>query len=111
MDEAVVVEAGFPIVEVSAGIVGGTMMFESTILYVALDEFAKGVDLFVLVEFELATLDLPLYARSPVLCLLLPFKVIADGGVAFDADDRTPDGSTVVVFAFEDRCHSANLLV
>jgi len=35
--------------------------------------------------------------------------VIADGRVALDADDSAPNGGAVIVFTFENRCHSSNL--
>ncbi len=40
----------------------------------------------------------------PVLGLLFAFEVVADGRVAFDADDRAPDGRAIVVFAFVNGC-------
>ena len=55
------------------------------------------------------SLDLALDSLRPILSLLFPFEVIADGGVALDADDRAPDGRAVVVFAFVNGCHDANL--
>ena len=72
---------------------------------VTVNEFFEGVEFFVLVEVELAELDLPLDFLGPVLRFLLAFEAIADCRVAFDADDDTPDSGTVLVFAFVDRCH------
>jgi hypothetical protein len=61
-----------------------------------------------LVKFELTQLDLSFHLACPVFRFLLAFKVIADGGVAFDADDSAPDISAVFVFAFKNRCHNSN---
>ena len=91
------------------GVVGGTMMLQGAVLGVAIREFSEGPDLVVLVELELAGFDLALHFERPIVSLLFAFEVIADGGVAFDADDRAPDGRAVVVFAFVNGCHDSNL--
>jgi hypothetical protein len=64
------------------------------------------VNFVVLVEFELADLDLPLYISGPIIGFLLALESFANGRVAFDSDDDSP---TVSIFAFIDRCHSSNL--
>lgn len=57
----------------------------------------------------LTGLDLTLYFLSPIFCLPLPFKMVADGRVAFNSDNCTPDSRAVVVFTFKNRCHNSNL--
>ena len=43
--------------------------------------------------------------------VLLALEVIADCGIAFDADDCSPHRCAVFVFAFENRCHVSNLVL
>jgi hypothetical protein len=65
--------------------------------------------LFMLVKFELTKLNLSFDFMSPIFCLLLAVKMIADGRVAFDADDDTPHRGSILVFSFKNRRHSSNL--
>src|SRR5689334_18129287 len=85
------------------------MMFQGAVLDVAIRKFGKSADLIMLIEFEFAEFDLSFDILRPIVSLLLPFEMVTDSGVALNADDCAPDGSTVVVFAFEDRCHDSNL--
>ena len=83
------------------GVFGGAVMFHGTVADVSVDKFGEGVHLVVLVELELTELDFSLDVMSPIVGFLLALEVVADGGVAFDADDCAPDGCAVFVFAFE----------
>lgn len=59
----------------------------------------KGTLLLMLVEFEPSVFDLPLDIGSPIIRLLLAVEVIADGGIAFDADNGAPVASPVLVLS------------
>lgn len=62
--------------------------------------------LFVLIEFVLAKLDFVFGFARPIFGLGFALEMLADCGVAFDADDCAP---SVAVFAFVDRCHVPTL--
>jgi hypothetical protein len=111
VDEGVGAETGFPIVEVAFGVISRAMVFQGSILDVAVEEISEGADLVVLVKFELSGPDLALYFMSPVLCGLFAVAVITDCGIAFDANDSAPDGCAVFIFAFVNGCHDSNLVV
>ena len=75
---------------------------------ITVDEFVECVELFVLIEFELASFNLALDFRGIVFRLFFAISMDADSGVTFDTDDRTP---AFAVFTFIDRCHSPTLCV
>lgn len=85
------------------------MVFEGAVLNIALCEFGESVDFVVLIELKLTSFDLAFDILSPVVGFFLALEMVADSGVAFDADGCAPDGGSVVVFAFVNRCHSSNL--
>jgi hypothetical protein len=62
-------------------------------------------------ERKLANPDLVLNFLRPIICLLLSFKVIANGWVALNADHHAPAACAVAVLSLEDICHSSNLLL
>lgn len=63
------------------------------------------MDLLALIEFVLAELDLVASVAHPVFGCGFSIEVIADCGVAFDADDCAP-AFTVFSFVY---CHDSNL--
>lgn len=56
--------------------------------------------LLMLVEFELALLDLSFGINGPIVGFLLSVEMIADSGVAFDADNCSPVTGPVLVLSF-----------
>ncbi|NGX37010.1 MAG: hypothetical protein K1000chlam2_00159 [Chlamydiae bacterium] len=104
VDDRIGTESGLPIVEVTTGVIGRSVMIKNAVLDIAVDEFFEGVEVFVLVEVEFAELDLPFGLLGPVFCFLLAVTRFADCGVAFDADNGAPDSGAVFVFAIINRC-------
>jgi hypothetical protein len=110
VNKGIIAEALLPVIQMAAGVVSGTVMLKGAIVEISLDELLKGVKRFVLVKFELTGFDLPLGVGCPVLGFLLAFVMVADRGVALDADDCTPDGGAVCVFALVNGCHIPTFL-
>jgi len=67
--------------------------------------------LFMPIEFKLTKLDLSFDISCPVFSFLFTVKMIANGGIAFDTDDRTPMGSSVFIFTFGYTCLCSNLFL
>ena len=105
MDEIVRAEAGLPVGEVMARVIGGAVMFERAVGDVLLKQLGECVDLLVLIEFVLAEFDFVASVAHPIFGCGFSIEVIADCGVAFYADDCAP-AFTVFSFVY---CHSSNL--
>ena len=97
MDKGTVAKAGFPVGEVAESVFGGAVVFDGAVGDILIEKLAEGVKLFVLIEFVLAELDLALGFAGPVLGLRFSFEMLANCGVAFDADDCAP---AFTVFSF-----------
>ena len=100
MDKVISRKTFLPIVQVAFCVSGGAVMFQNPILGIAFYQVFEGVNLIVLLKFIPASFDLLFGIISPVFSFLLAGKMIANGRVAFDADNRTPYGGAVFVFAF-----------
>jgi hypothetical protein len=76
------------------------MMLEGTVIDEAVGKFCECMGLVVLVKLKLTKLDLALDFLRPVFGLLLAIEMIADCGVAFDANDCSPLTCPILILAF-----------
>ena len=76
---------------------------------VAINKLSKGVLGVESIRLVLTLLDLSFNICRPIVGLLLAFEVIANGRVAFDADDCPPNACSVFISTLRDRSHCSNL--
>jgi hypothetical protein len=95
-----------PVSEVPFSVIRGTVMLKDSIENIAINQFVECMEFFALIEFILTEPDLSFDFFCPVFSLSFPLEMIADCGVTFYADDRTP---AFAVFSLINRCHSRTL--
>jgi hypothetical protein len=66
MNQGVITQAGFPVIQVMSHIFCRTDEFQGAIIDVSFEELSKGVLLLMLPKFVFALLDLSFDVRSPI---------------------------------------------
>ena len=87
-------------------VVGGSNMLQSAAAYIPLNQLVEGMLLLVLIKFKLAGFDLSFNINSPILSFLLAIEVVANGRVAFNANNCAPVACSVFIFTLLYRCHA-----